>query len=368
MSRYFLGMAATYRLRDVFRQLFTVGRQKDCDKLCAYLKERYEGEAILCKNGRSALAIALKSYFDPGDAVIVNGFTCQAVIQGVKAGGMKPVFADIDLGNLNFTVESIKKVLTEKTQAIIVQNTLGNMAPIQEIEKFAKRHKLIIIEDLAHCTGRKYDDGREAGMVGDITVFSFGKEKTIDVINGGAAAFRKSSAEVVKLPKLKPPFIEVLRARLYPTFGAMCRGLSYVRMDGFLMWLLLATRLVKKSADGEVDYDKRRLSYFQAKLALEQLRQREKIGKKPLREFYLVESRAEVLEKFKKAGYYFSGFWYETPVAPARYYKSANFPEQKCPNAVFASKHIVNLPNYYTKRELEKAKRILMCYVMEVEQ
>lgn len=363
---YFLGLATGYSKKQRREQFFARGKEADFYALQNYILKEYKAHQVLItRNGRSAIAAGLKYYFKDGGEVIVNGFTCHAVVSGVKAGGMKPVFADIDRETLNFTVESLKKVLTKKTRAIIIQNTLGNMVDIKKIKAFAKENGLVIIEDLAHCTGRSYKDGSEAGEIGAMTVFSFGKEKSIDTINGGAVAFRDSVAPLVKIPKLRPPFSEVLRARWYPVFGAMSRGLSYVGLGGGLMRVLVATGLVKKSAEGEIDFEKRRLSYFQAKLALEQLKKRKTLGKKPLREFVLVNNRTEVLEKLRKAGYYFDGFWYEKPVSPARYYKSAHFPAKDCPEAVYVSEHIINLPSYYTKKELEPARRIIMGYLAE---
>lgn len=367
MRRYFLGLGAGYSKKQRREMLLAHGTEADYFNLQNYIIKEYGARQVLItRNGRSAIAAGLKYYFgDDGGEVIVNGLTCHAVIQGVKGAGMTPVYADIDVDNLNFTAKSLKKVLTKKTRAIIVQNTLGNMAPIKEIEKFAKENKLVLIEDLAHCTGRKYADGREAGMVGKITVFSFGKDKTIDVVNGGAVAFRDSVAPLVNIPLMRPPMMEVIRARLYPTLGLICRGASYVRLDGILLRFLFFTRLIRKSADGEVDFKKRRLSYFQAKLALGQLKQRGKNSKKPIREFKLVKNRDKILKELQKMGYYLSGFWYERPVAPIRYYRFANFPEKKCPNAVFVASHIINLPTYYTERDLTPARRLIMISTVE---
>ncbi len=363
MQRYFLGLASGKTSRERRAQLFSRGKEADYFNLQNYILKEYKAHQVLItRNGRSAIAAGLKYYFKDHGEVIVNGFTCHAVIQGVKAAGMTPVFADIDRETLNFTTKTIEKVITKKTCAIIVQNTLGNMVDIKKIESLAKKHKLIIIEDLAHCTGRFYPDGREAGTVGQITVFSFGKEKSIDVGNGGAVAFRDSVAPIVKAPKLRPPMSEVLRARWYPTFGAMYRGLSQVKLSGLFMRILLSMKLVQKSADGDVDLDKH-LSYFQAKLALQQLKRRASIGKKPLRDFYLVNDRDKLMDELAKAGYYFSGFWYERPVSPERYYKKVHFPEKDCPEAVYVSEHIINIPNYYSKKELEPARKIIKKYM-----
>lgn len=366
-KHYFLGFGACYSAKERWAILFSRGREKDYFELQNYIKKEYKAHQVLItRNGRSAIAAGLKYYFNErGGEVIINGLTCYAVIQGIKAAGMKPVYADVNTKDLNFTASSIEKVLSPKTRAIMVQNTLGNMVNIREIEKFAKKHKLVIIEDLAHCVGRVYEDGREAGTVGALAIFTFGKEKVIDMVNGGAVAFRNAVAPVVNSPKLRPPFSEVLRARIYPTLGAFCRMMSYLGLSGIFMRLFLKLRLIKKSADGEIDFNERHLSYFQAKLALEQFKKRKKNNKKLLREFYLVNNRAEVLARLERAGYYFSGFWFDKPVMPERYYKKAHFPEKECPEAMFASEHIINLPNYYTKKDLEPARKIIAEYLVD---
>ena len=156
-----------------------------------------------------------------------------------------------------------------------------------------------------------------------------------------------------------------LRARIYPTIGAIYRKLSYIKLNSIFMELMLKTKLVTKSADAKIDFEHRTISYFQAKLALKQLKKRNLLEKKPLREFYLVNNREEVLRQLKKAGYFFDGFWYERPVSPERYYKKVNFPEKKCPVAVEVSKRIINFPTYYQPKEMERAKRIVWEYMEE---
>ena len=105
-KHYFLGLAAGRR--GACKQMFTHGSRKDLVALQTYLNERYGGETILCKNGRSALALALKAYFEKGDKIIVNGFTCYAVYEAVKAAGLTPVWADISKEDLNLIIEDIE--------------------------------------------------------------------------------------------------------------------------------------------------------------------------------------------------------------------------------------------------------------------
>ena len=359
---YFLGLAA--KRKGAWRQLFTHGSWRDLVALEMFLQEKYGGEAMLCKNGRSALTLALKAYFNKGDTVIVNGFTCYAVVEAIKAAGLVPVYADISKEDLNYNVETLEKVMDENVCGIIVQNTLGNPVDIEAVEKFAEKHELLVIEDLAHCAGVKYPDGREVGTVGDATVLSFGKDKSVDTISGGAVIFRSPRIHGIKAPRKAPRLSDYLRSRWYPMFGAMCRGLSYVHLGGILMRGLVAIHWVEKSADNRLDLS-RRPANFEAKLALKQMKKFSRRGEPPLREFYLVNDRGVVLEKLRKAGYYFDGLWYERPVSPMRYYRRVHFPENECPVAVEVSEKIVNFPTYYSKSELLKARKIVEEYLDE---
>lgn len=416
---YYLGQAANYSIGEVFRHLFTVGLTRDIDALKRYLVQRYKGEqAILCKNGRSALCLALKAYFEKGDYVIVNGFTCYAVYEAVIAAGLKPLFADISRDDLNFNIntlsEGMKSVNSRharsgpssraelrsnrsssvadglestdshapKVRGIIIQNSLGNPVDIKAVEKFAKEHDLTIIEDLAHCTGVKYPDGRECGTVGAAAVFSFGKDKMIDTISGGAVVLREgllpsfetrpagpspwaagANSRLARLRNLSAPvkaprLSDHLRAKFYPLFGLICRGLSYVHLGGLLMRGLVKIHWVEKSADNRLDLT-RRISKFEAKLALEQFKKLKRSGEPPIREFAFVDNRGEVLEELARVGYYFDGLWYKQPVSPERYYKKVHFPEAECPNSVFVAEHIVNFPTYYARSDLKKAREIV---------
>lgn len=330
------------------------------EELSSYLGERYGGEAILTKNGRSALALALKAYFHKGDKIIVNGFTCYAVVEAVKAAGLVPVFADIEEETLNFSARTLEKVVNESCTGLIIQNTLGNPVDIREIERFAGKHGLMIIEDLAHSAGVVYADGREAGTVGMATAFSFGKDKAVDTVSGGALVLRYPCKNRIKAPTEIPQFSDRIRARFYPMWGSLCRRLTRVHLGGVLMRFLIRTRLVERSADNKLDLS-RTLAPFEAKLALEQFR---KLGKGPLRDFALVQNRGEVLKELRAAGYYFDGFWYEKPVSPERYYASVGFPEEACPTAVKVSQTIINLPRYYKSSDLAGARKIIRKYTL----
>ncbi len=391
MRHYFLGLAAGMGAGEIFRHTLAIGTGADRSRLRAFLAEKYGGRAILTKNGRTGLAIALRALLRPGDGVLVNGFTCYAVYEALEAAGMRPVWADISARDLNFTVETLRAALRREAaarkvtggedsgvKAIVVQNTLGNPVDMRAIERFAKRNGLLIIEDLAHSAGVRYADGREAGTVGAATVLSFGKDKAIDTTSGGAVVLRgavrngKDGGRPRGLgwmlkpeePQEKPKASDVLRARFYPLFGALTRGLSYVHLNGVLMRGLLKLRWVEKSADNRLDF-RTRIANFEAKLALRQLKRLPAQGREPLRKFCLVRHREEVLQKLREKGYYLDGFWYERPVAPERYYDGVEFPEEECPVATEVAREIINFPTYYSPRQMAAAQEVVEAYRVE---
>ncbi|MEK7186300.1 MAG: aminotransferase class I/II-fold pyridoxal phosphate-dependent enzyme, partial [Patescibacteria group bacterium] len=192
-------------------------------KLKKYLEKKYGGEAVLLFKGREALTLAIKNLNLPeGSGVAINGFTCYAVYKAIEEAGLKPVLVDLPGDNLNFTRSDLVKALENnpKIKVVIIQNTLGYPCDIEEIAKICKEKKLILIEDLAHSVGTKYKNGKEAGTVGDMIIFSFSQDKIIDGVSGGALIIhkpRRSQAYDLRGWENKnPPLSRQLKDRLYP--------------------------------------------------------------------------------------------------------------------------------------------------------
>lgn len=365
-KHYFLGQNAHFSRRERLAHTFAFGLPKDSRKLHEYLANRYQtspNHVAITKNGRSALAIALQFNLKKGSEVIINGFTCYAVIEALKAAGMKPVFADINRETLHFDAKTLKNALEKhpKVKGLIIQNTLGMPVDIESIEKFAQKHGLKIFEDMAHCAGVFYPDGREVGTVGIAAALSFGKEKSIDSITGGAVILHDASLPAIKAPSKLPKFSDTFRARFYPLFGAIYRGLTKIKLGSIWMGFLIKTKQVERSANSKLDLT-RRPAHFVTKTALKQFQKLPKIGRPPIRTFYLVNNRDEVLNKLRQNGFYFDGEWFETPIAPERFYKKAHFPEDECPVAVEVAQKIINLPSHYNKAALKPAIKIIEEY------
>ena len=372
----FIAHASQFGLKKTLRQLFAFGFKKDSEKLKSYIAERYQVEAenvALYGSGRTALSEAIKYFTKPGDKVAITALTCFAVVEAVRSANCKPVYLDVNFKNLHFDAKALEKacVNNPEIKAVIVQNNLAYSCDIANIESVAKKYNLALIEDLAHCVGMDYSDGREAGMVGDAVIMSFGKSKSLDLISGGLLFLRKtdkrkkSFAVPVDLPSLADRF----RTRLYPLFGAITRALFHLQLGrinfGRLYTaFLLQTHQIQKSADAKLD-NSIRLTHWQAKLALRDLKKIK--HRTPLRRFYFVENRAELLKKLTTAGFIMDDIWYSSSVSPERYYAQANFDEKACPKAVFAANHLINLPNWLNIFELAEARHLINQYEVNLE-
>ena len=380
----FLGLASNYDARSTWHHAFAVGNKKDYLALEQELSRRYGADLdhlSLTFSGRSAIYLALKSFIESsrmtkGDHVAINSFTCHAVLEAIDRAGLEPVYIDLEKtvsGQIlpNYSADSLDAIAKKdkKLKCFILQNSFGFPVDIRRFEKVKKDKNLLLLEDLAHCTGRKYPDGREIGTVGEAACLSFGKGKSIDTITGGAVVLRDQS---LNLPKEFDKNTlkhrnggDVLRASWYPVFGAIARGLAHIHLEKPWLGLLLKLRWIERSADTKLLTDTT-ISYWQAKLALEQFG---RLKNSALREFFLVDDRKVCLKELRRRGYHLEESWYEVPVAPERYYKSVKFPEAQNPNAVFFAEHVLNLPTWYQskrkKNQVAKAKKIIKSHELK---
>lgn len=153
------------------------------------------GQGIALANGSVALDLALLALgIGPGDEVIVTPRTFVASAFCVMLAGATPVFADVDLDSGNITPESIARVVTERTRAIIPVHLGGWPADMLGIMALAREHDLFVIEDCAQSHGASID-GQIVGSFGDAACFSFCQDKIISTGGeGGFVSFKDPDA------------------------------------------------------------------------------------------------------------------------------------------------------------------------------
>ncbi len=134
--------------------------------------------AISTTNGTSALHVALTALgIGPGDEVIVPSYTFIASSFSIVQAGAIPRFADVNLADHCLSVESAEALVTARTKAVMPVHLYGNVADMDAINAFAKRHNLFVIEDNAEAFGGVYK-GKKTGTLSDIAGCSFCQSKT----------------------------------------------------------------------------------------------------------------------------------------------------------------------------------------------
>lgn len=151
-------------------------------EFAALIGTRY---AIALANGSLALELALRALgIGRGDEVVTTPRTFIASASCAVAVGARPVFADVDRESQNITAQSVHRVLTPATKAIIVVHLAGWPCEMDEIMALAQERNLKVIEDCAQAHGATYR-GRPIGSIGDIGAFSFCQDKIMTTAGEG---------------------------------------------------------------------------------------------------------------------------------------------------------------------------------------
>ena len=150
--------------------------------------------AMTCNSGSSANLLAMSALTSPllgekalhkGDEVISVAAGFPTTVNPIIQNGLVPVFIDCENGTYNIRINQIERAISDKTRAIFLAHTLGNMYDMDAIMDIAKRHDLYVIEDSCDALGAKWD-GKYAGTIGHIGTFSFYPAHHITMGEGGA--------------------------------------------------------------------------------------------------------------------------------------------------------------------------------------
>ena len=156
--------------------------------------------AVACSNGTDALHFALISLgIKPGDEVITTQFSWISTASCISMVGATPVFCEPNILNYHIDIESIRRMYTNKTKAIVYPHLFGNMSDTKEILDFCKEKNIAFIEDAAQSLGSSLN-GVKAGSIGDVSTLSFNANKVVAGIAGGGAILTndKDKAELFK--------------------------------------------------------------------------------------------------------------------------------------------------------------------------
>ena len=352
------------------------------------------GEVAFFNSGRSALMAILESFgIGAGDEVIVQAFTCVAVPNSVIWAGAKPVYVDIDESYNTDPIDAEKKI-TKKTKALIVQNSFGIPAQIEKLLLLAKKYKFLVIEDCAHALGATYK-GKKLGTLGDASFFSFGRDKVVSSVWGGAGYINAKCKMINAKWKLKeiekklayPSSFWIFQQLLHPIAFSLILSLYDVWVGKVLLVVLQKLRLLsfpvyrqEKQGKQPQEFPKRYPNALAALLTV-QLNKFDALLKKRrnraeqyatalklriidgagwLRFPILVPDPGKIQLRAKQSGILL-GNWYHNTIDPTGVdYQAVGYEVGSCPKAEVAAHRVINLP---TNISSEGAKRVLQLII-----
>lgn len=192
-------------LTDVFQEVLRNGwfiQGKHCtsfeEHFAAYCGSK---NCVGCGNGLDALHLILRAAgIGEGDEVIVPAQTFIATALAVTYSGAKVVFSDIEPKYFALDPEKLEAAITPRTKAIIMVHLYGQVGRWDEVQKIARKHDLLLIEDAAQAHGAFYK-GRRVGHLGDAAGFSFYPGKNLGAL-GDSGAVVTGSNEIAAIVRM----------------------------------------------------------------------------------------------------------------------------------------------------------------------
>ena len=371
-------------------------------KFCEYMDSRW---AISFDSGRSGLYAILKCLgIKDYDEVILQAFTTVALPNVIQWCEAKPVYADIDEKTYNINPDKIEEKITNKTRAIIVQHTFGNLCNMDKIMEIAKKHNLFVIEDCAHSLGAEYKS-KKTGTIGDIAFFSFGRDKVISSVSGGMViTANQELGKKIKEFRDQMPYPKkslIARQLLHPiiTFKAL-KLYYFFNIGKIIMYLSSKFGIITKAYSKEEKRNQKsenfpaKMPNALARIALHQMKLIEKFNnhrieianlyKEKLSDnininlpkstpeskniflWYtiLVQNKKELIKKAKKH-HIILGDWFPQAVGPIEInLEKAGYKKGSCKTAEKVSSMCVNLPTHHgiDKSDVEKVVKVINNY------
>jgi perosamine synthetase len=152
-------------------------------KFGEYIHSNYNFATMSCAHALDISAMLLE--IEKGDEVVLPAHTYCATALAFARRGAVLRWADIDSNYWTMSPDSVVKLCTEKTKAIVMVNLYGLLSPhIEEIALFAKERGIALIEDCAQSLGARKGE-QHSGTFGDIGCYSFHSQKNLTTLGEG---------------------------------------------------------------------------------------------------------------------------------------------------------------------------------------
>jgi len=194
--------------KNEYLKLFDNVMQKENERNVEFLEKRIAKTigrkfAVAVNSGTDALHFSLIiNNIGPGDEVLVTNFSWISSASVVSMVGATPVFCDVDLETNHMSIDSIKRMYSDKVKAIIYPHLFGNISDMQFVQKYCEEKNIKLIEDACQSFGANRD-GQHAGTYGDVSTLSFNANKPVAGLAGGGAFLTDNKEEANLVRKLR---------------------------------------------------------------------------------------------------------------------------------------------------------------------
>ena len=183
------------------------------NEFAEYVGTKY---CIATGNGLDAITLILEAWkqmygWTAGDEVIVPANTFIATVLAISRVGLKPILCDPHIDNPTIDEALIERCVTYRTKAIIPVHLYGQMCNMDAINKIARSHGLLVLEDACQAHGAIYNSsigleltslfGKRAGNNSEAAAFSFYPGKNLGCMGDGGAVTtnNKELADYVRM-------------------------------------------------------------------------------------------------------------------------------------------------------------------------
>ncbi|MCJ7565524.1 MAG: DegT/DnrJ/EryC1/StrS family aminotransferase [Candidatus Aminicenantes bacterium] len=231
------------KVHDYWDEIFTTQQWTE-GKFTAMFEEKWAAwnglPAHSFGSWSGAALTALEFFKVKGKIVLCPSNTFMATPLSVVKAGARVEFVDCNREDLCLSFEDLKrKVERFKPAAVWVVHIGGHIAfEIEEISRFCKERRIVLLEDCAHAHGASWN-GRKPGSWGEAGIYSFYATKTITTGEGGIlVSANKDLQEFSKQSRNygKPDFtVEGLNYRINE-FAAALGVVQVDRMADIVAW------------------------------------------------------------------------------------------------------------------------------------
>jgi len=204
-------------------------------EFAAFVGRRY---CVAVNSGGGALFLALKvAGVEPGDPVLVNGFTLAPVPGAIIHAAARPVIVEIGHDYVIDIADLRAKAGASGARVLLLSHMRGHLADMDAVAAVCAELGLVMIEDCAHAMCASWK-GRTIGTFGQAAAFSAQTYKHLNAGEGGflvlddpdmaARAIVHSGSYMLHAQHLSSPGAEVLarHAETTPNFSMRMTALA----------------------------------------------------------------------------------------------------------------------------------------------